>query len=67
MKVAPSRIVSDKSGLQAETIVVEEGVMGPGHGRAGGQQNEGIEKREVPRIEGFDALRRPNSAGEFGP
>ena len=57
----------DEPRLQTEAVAVQEGMMGPGHGRARGQKNERVEEREVPGIERFDALGRPNSAGEFGP
>ena len=49
----------DKPCLQTKTIIVQEGMMGPGHGRAGGQKNKRVEKGKVPWVEGFDALGRP--------
>ena len=36
--------------------------MRPGHGGAGGEQDQGVEERQVPGIEGLDALRRPDAA-----
>ena len=36
-----------------------DGVMRPGHRRARGQQDQGVQQREVPRIERDDAGRRP--------
>jgi hypothetical protein len=56
----------DESCLEAKTIIVQEGMMGPGHRRARGQKNERVEEREVPRVECLDALGRPNPAGELG-
>src|SRR4051794_40644218 len=39
--------------------------MRPGHCCAGCQQNEGIEQRQMPRIERFDAFRRPLTTKEL--
>ena len=40
--------------------------MRPGHRRPGGQEDERVEERQVPGVEGLDALRRPVPAGELG-
>ena len=52
-------MVRDKPCLQAEAVVVQEGMMGPGDGRARGQQDKRVEERQMPGIERFDALGRP--------
>src|SRR5215470_6612193 len=38
--------------------------MRPGYRRTRGEQNERVQQREVPRIEGIDALGRPDAAGK---
>ncbi len=38
----------------------------PGHGGAGGQQDQRVQQRQMPGIEGLDILRRPHAADEFG-
>ena len=40
--------------------------MGPGDGHAGGQQDQGVQERQVPDIEGLDPLRRPYPSGVLG-
>ena len=52
----------DQAPLQALTVVFEQRVVRPGHRGARGQQDQRVEERQVPRIEGFDALRRPDAA-----
>ena len=41
--------------------------MRPGHRRAGGEQDQRVEQRQVPGIEGLDALGRPHAAGDRNP
>ena len=60
----PSRMVSSEALLQPLAVVVQQGVMRPGHGRAGGQQDQRVEQRQMPRIEHLGALGRPDAAGE---
>ena len=57
---------ADQAPLQALAVVLQQRVMRPGDGRAGGQQDQRVEQRQVPRIEGLDALRRPHAAEQFG-
>jgi hypothetical protein len=44
---------------------VQQGVVGPGHGGARGQQDQRVQERQVPGIERLDALGRPHAAGEL--
>ena len=46
-------------------IVVQQSVMRPGDRGAGGQQDQRVQQRQVPRVENLDALRRPVTAGEL--
>ena len=51
--------------LHAVAVIVQQGVMRPGHRCARGQQDERVEQRQVPRVEDFCSLRRPMAAREF--
>ena len=57
---------ADQAPLQAFAVVMQQRVVRPGHGRAGGQQDQRVEQRQVPRIERLDALRRPHAAEQLG-
>ena len=50
--------------LQPLAVALQQGVMRPGDGRAGREQDESVEQRQVPRVERLDALGRPDAAGE---
>jgi len=56
----------NQSSLQAKAVIVQERVMGPGHGRARSEKYERVEQREAPWIEDLGALGRPNAARESG-
>src|SRR5713101_5308917 len=43
------------------TVVHEKCAMSPAHCEAGSQQNDGVEERDFPGIEGVDALGRPDA------
>src|SRR5271168_4860720 len=53
-----------QSDLQTLTVVVQQRVMRPGDRRAGGEQDQGVEQRQIQRIEHLGALGRPDAAGE---
>src|SRR3954451_10700904 len=55
----------DQSLLQALAIPMQKRVVRPSHRRAGGQQDQRVQKRQMPGIEDFDALWRPMPAGKF--
>src|SRR5262249_14784768 len=40
----------DQTPLEALAVVFQKRVVRPGHGRAGSEQNQGIEERQVPRV-----------------
>ena len=50
--------------FQPLPVVLQQRVMRPGHRRARGEQDQRVEQRQVPGIEGLDALRRPDAMGE---
>src|SRR5499426_4765701 len=52
----------DQPPLEALAVVLQKRVVRPGHGRAGGEQDQRIEERQVPRVEGLGSLRRPHPA-----
>ena len=58
--------VSHRALLHAFAVAFEQRMMRPGHGGAGGQQDQRVEQRQMPGIEGLDVLRRPDAADEFG-
>src|ERR1700704_3319618 len=47
--------------FEALAIVFQKRVMRPGDGRAGRQQDQRIEQRQVPGVKCLDALRRPQT------
>ena len=61
-------MVSSEPQLQAAPVVVEERVVGPRHGGAGGQQDQRIDERQAPgverAVEGVAGLGRPLPAGQ---
>ena len=48
-------------------IVLEQRVMRPGDRGAGGEQDQRIQERQMPRVEGCNVLRRPDAAGDRNP
>ena len=52
----------DQAVFQALAIVLQQRVMRPGHRGARGQQQQRIQQRQMPGIEGLDALGRPDAA-----
>ena len=52
----------DQAVFQALAVAFEQRVMRPGHRGARGQQDQRVEQRQVPGVEGLDALRRPDAA-----
>src|SRR5215475_13580688 len=56
----------NESPFEAVTIVVKERVVRPRYGSARSQQDQCIEQRQVPGIEGLDSRRRPHVADEIG-
>ena len=61
MKAAPSSDGQDQAVFQALAVAFQQRVMRPGDGRARGQQDQRVEQRQMPGIEGLDALRRPDA------
>ena len=57
-------MVSVRPALQPLAVVVQQRVVGPGDGRARGQQDQRVEQRQVERVENLGALGRPHAAGE---
>ena len=52
----------DQTVFQALAVVLQQRVMRPGHRGARGQQQQRIQQRQMPGIEGLDALGRPDAA-----
>ncbi len=50
---------------QALAVVVQQGVVGPGHAGARQQQDNGVVERQMPGIDDLDPLGRPLTAGIF--
>ena len=55
----PEHDGEDQAPFQALAVVLQQRVMRPGDRRAGGEQDQRVEQRQMPGIEGLDALRRP--------
>jgi len=51
----------DQAIFQALAIVLEQRMVGPGHRGAGGEQDQRVQERKMPGIEGLDAVRRPGA------
>src|SRR5262245_30154731 len=49
----------DQAPFQSLSIVLQERVVRPRHGRAGGEQDQRVEQRQVPGIERLDSFWRP--------
>src|SRR5215213_8212598 len=49
---------------QASAIIMNQRMMSPCDGRAGGEQDERVEQRQMIGVENLDALRRPLTAGD---
>src|SRR5262249_8410613 len=47
---------ADQTPLQPLAIVLQERVVRPGHGGARGEQDQRVEQRKVPRVEGLNAF-----------
>jgi hypothetical protein len=56
---------ADQTPLQALAVTIDQRVVRPGHRGARQQQNERVQQRQVPRIEHFDASRRPDALGHL--
>ena len=57
---------ADEAVPDALLVALEERMVRPGHRRARGQEDQRIEERQVPGIEGLDPLRRPDAADDLG-
>src|SRR5438094_955281 len=55
----------DETPFESLAVVLEERMMRPGDRRARGQENQRVQKRQVPRIEGGDSLGRPMPAEDL--
>src|SRR6266545_3386084 len=64
-KCQTKRNRQDQAPLQALPVVLEKRVMRPRDGRAGGEQDQGVEERQVPGVECFRSLWRPHSAEQL--
>ena len=56
----------DQAVFQALAVVLQQRMMRPGHRGARGQQHQRVEQRQMPGIEGLDALRRPGARHAAG-
>ena len=56
----------DEPPFEALAVIMQQRMMRPGDRRAGGQEDQGIEERQMPRIKGLDPLRRPFVPEEIG-
>ena len=54
---------ADEAPFQALAVIVEERVMGPGDGGAGGEKDQRVDQRQMPGIEDVGALGRPDASG----
>src|SRR5215510_15809430 len=55
----------DQAPLEPLAVVLQKRVVRPGHGRARGEQDQGVEQRQVPRVEGLGSLWRPHPAKQL--
>src|SRR5712692_10788360 len=55
----------DQAPFEPLTVVLQQRMVGPGYGGAGGEQNERIQERQMPWIEGLGSLRRPHAAEQL--
>jgi len=53
---APSTMVQIRPHFRPLRSPMQQRMMRPGDGRAGGEQDQRVEQRQVPGIEGFNAL-----------
>src|ERR1044071_710756 len=53
-KGQPQQDWEDETPFQALPVVLQQGVVRPGHGRSRREQNERVEQRQMPGIEGLD-------------
>src|SRR3977135_1070810 len=51
--------------FESLAVVLQKRMVRPRHGRSGGEQDERIQQRQMPWIEGLDPVRRPHSAEQL--
>src|SRR3954454_4202390 len=51
----------DQAVFESAAIILQQRVMGPGDGGARGQQQQRVQERQMPGIEGLDALGGPDT------
>src|SRR5690349_4278419 len=63
----PQQDGKDEAPFEPLPVVFQKRMMRPGNGRAGGEQDQRIEQRQMPGVECLDAFRGPYATGDCNP